>query len=152
MTNRPLADDLPAERLALVLARHGMQRMTARVLAAFLFTEQQTLTMADLAEALTVSAGSVHGAVKGLMKVGLIEQVPAPGSRRDHFRIRDDAWPTLFSAQNLVTQAMVELVESALPSTTGNGPARRRLEEMHDFYVYMLRELPGLIDRWRAQR
>ena len=31
-----------AEQLALVLSSHGLQRMTARVLASLLFTEQPT--------------------------------------------------------------------------------------------------------------
>jgi len=39
-----------AEQLALVLASHGLQRMTARVLAALLFTEQATMTMGELAD------------------------------------------------------------------------------------------------------
>ena len=28
----------------------------------------------------------------------------------------------------------------------------RRLAEMRDFYAYLMRELPAVIDRWRAQR
>ncbi|MDQ2636137.1 MAG: MarR family transcriptional regulator, partial [Actinomycetota bacterium] len=44
-----------AEELALVLSTHGMQRMTARVLAALVFTEQPTMTMGELAEQLQAS-------------------------------------------------------------------------------------------------
>ncbi len=71
---------------------HGLQRMTARVLAALLFTEQPTLTMGELAEQLRASPGAISAATKMLTSVGLAERVPAPGSRRDHYRLRDDAW------------------------------------------------------------
>ncbi len=129
-----------------------MQRMAARVLSAFLFTEQDNISMGEIADVLGVSAGSVHAATKMLMNVGLIEQVPVPASRRDHFRMRDDAWPRLFSTQNVVARTMAEAAASGLAGTARHGAARRRLKDMRDFYTFMLRELPGLVDRWRAER
>src|SRR5687768_3577292 len=60
-----------AEELALVLSSHGMQRMTARVLAALLFTEQPTMTMGELADCLLASSGAISGALKMLTSVGI---------------------------------------------------------------------------------
>jgi DNA-binding transcriptional regulator GbsR (MarR family) len=139
----------PAEQLALALTRAGLQRMTARLLAAFLFTDQPGLTMGELAGDLGVSPGSVSAGVKTLMSVGLIEQIPAPGSRRDHYRMRDDAWPTLFSTQNHVIGVMQKAAEDGIAASGTNSVVRRRLEDMRDFYAFMLRELPTLIDRWQ---
>ena len=51
-----------AEQLALVLTTHGLQRMTARVLATLLFTEQPTMTMGELGERLQASSGAISGA------------------------------------------------------------------------------------------
>ena len=96
-----------AEQLALVLASHGLQRMTARVLAALLFTEQPTMTMGELADRLQASSGAISGATKMLTSVGLAERAPAPASRRDHYRLRDDAWAVLFTNQNAVISAML---------------------------------------------
>jgi hypothetical protein len=31
-------------------------------------------------------------------------------------------------------------------------PAGQRLATMHDFYTYVMREFPALIDRWYAER
>ncbi|MGB2571920.1 GbsR/MarR family transcriptional regulator [Micromonospora citrea] len=142
----------PAERLALVLAEGGLQRMTARVLAALLFTEQETMTAGEIAEALTISSGSVSTALKSLTGIGLIERVPAPGSRREHFRIRDGAWATLMSSQNAVVTVMRDAAEQGIAATGPDSPAGRRLTEMRDFYDYLWREMPALIDRWRADR
>jgi DNA-binding transcriptional regulator GbsR (MarR family) len=139
----------PAERLALALTRAGLQRMTARLLAAFLFTDQPGLTMGDLADDLGVSPGSVSAGIKTLTSVGLIEQIPAPGSRRDHYRMRDDAWPTLFSTQNQVIRVMQEAADDGIAASGPNSVASRRLEDMRDFYAFMVRELPALVDRWQ---
>ncbi|SBV24820.1 DNA-binding transcriptional regulator GbsR, MarR family [Micromonospora krabiensis] len=142
----------PAERLALTLTQGGMQRMTARVLAALLFTERDTLTAGEIAETLTISSGSVSTALKSLTSVGLIEKVPAPGSRREHFRFREGAWATLMSEQNQLVKVMREAAEQGIAATGEDSSAGRRLAEMRDFYDYLWRELPAVIDRWKAQR
>ncbi|MEU4640600.1 MarR family transcriptional regulator [Micromonospora sp. NPDC023814] len=140
-----------AERLALTLTQGGMQRMTARVLAALLFTERDTLTAGEITELLTISSGSVSTALKSLTSVGLVERVPAPGSRREHFRFREGAWAILMSDQNQLVKVMREAAEQGIAVTGEDSAAHRRLVEMRDFYDYLWRELPALIDRWRAQ-
>ncbi|MGI5291883.1 GbsR/MarR family transcriptional regulator [Nonomuraea polychroma] len=141
-----------AERLALALTEGGMQRMSARTLAVFLFTDAETVTAGDIAERLGVSAGSVSGAVKTLLSVGLIERLPAPGSRREHYRMRDDAWPTLFTKQNTVLRVMLQAAETGIATTAPDDPAHRRLMRMRDFYQFLLRELPDLLQRWEQEQ
>ncbi|MFI6928642.1 GbsR/MarR family transcriptional regulator [Nonomuraea spiralis] len=140
-----------AERLALTLIEGGLQRMPARTLAVFLFTDQDSVTAGEIAERLEASAGSVSGAIKSLLTVGLIERLPAPGSRREHYRLRDDAWATLFSSQNTVIQAMLQAAAAGIAATEEGDPARRRLAQMHSFYEFLLGELPALLHRWHRQ-
>ncbi|SEN51714.1 GbsR/MarR family transcriptional regulator [Nonomuraea pusilla] len=140
-----------AEQLALALAEGGLQRMPARALAVFLFTGDETVTMGEIADRLGVSAGSVSGAVKALLSVGLIERLPAPGSRREHYRLRDDAWSTLFSAQNTVVGVMLKAADTGIAATASGDPAHERLTRMRDFYRFLLGELPGLLRRWEEQ-
>src|SRR5262245_44815717 len=137
-----------AEALALVLSSHGMQRMTARVLAALLFTEQATLTAGELGELLKASSGAISGAVKMLTSVGIVEQVPAPGSRRDHYRLRDNAWAIQYTNQNEVTAAVIRAAEAGIAVTPDGSLARQRLIQMRDFYEFLLAEIPALLDRW----
>lgn len=141
-----------AEQLALVLSSHGMQKMTARVLATLLFSDQPSVTMADLAETLQASAGSISGSLKMLTSVGLAERVPAPTSRRDHFRLRDDAWAVLFTSQNETIAAMQAAADTGIADTGGNGPAHHRLTQMRDFYAFLMAEIPTLLDRWQQQK
>ncbi|RDH75221.1 MarR family transcriptional regulator [Mycolicibacterium moriokaense] len=138
-----------AEQLALVLTNHGLQRMTARVLAALLFTEQPTTTAGELADRLQASAGAISGAVKMLMSVGLVERAPAPpASRRDHYRLRDNAWAVLYTNQNAVLAAMQQAAQVGLAQTPRAGLAHHRLTQMRDFYDFLLSEIPTLLERW----
>lgn len=140
-----------AEQLALVLTSLGLQRMTARALAALLFTEQPTMTMGELSERLQASAGAISGALKMLTSVGLVERVPMPGSRRDHYRLRDNAWALMFTNQNVSFSAMQSAAEAGIAATEDNSLARDRLTQMRDFYAFLLAEIPALLDRWREQ-
>jgi DNA-binding transcriptional regulator GbsR (MarR family) len=125
-----------------------MQRMTARVLAALLFTEQPTMTAGDLSERLNASSGAISGAIKMLTSVGLVERVPAPGSRRDHYRLRDNAWAVQYTNQNEVTAAVLKAAEAGIATTKEGSLARQRLTQMRDFYDFLMSEIPALLDRW----
>lgn len=138
-----------AERLALTLADSGMQRTTARVMTALLFTQQETMTAADLCEELQISSGAVSGAVKQLIPTGMIERVPSPGSRRDHYRFRDHAWATLMGNQNTLLDSMWNAAAEGIKTAGKESVAGRRLDEMQDFYGFMQREMAALIDKWR---
>jgi len=140
-----------AEHLALTLVGAGMQRMGARTLAAFLFAEKDTLTAGDLADELGVSAGSVSGAVKMVAQMGLIERIHVAGSRREHFRMRDNAWTTLYSRQHSVVDDVLRAVEKGVDAV-GPGRAHDRLEYMRDFYTFLLNEAPMLVERFERQR
>ena len=151
MTSEPRLHEA-AERLALVLSDQGLQRMTARVLTALLFSEQPSVTMPELGEELRASAGSISGALKNLTSVGLVERVPVPTSRRDHFRLRPDAWATLYTSQNQTIAAFLAAADEGIAAAGGAGLARDRLVEMRDFYAFLLAEIPAVLERWRASR
>lgn len=147
-----MSTDAPlAEQMALVLADRGMQRMTARVLTGFLFTEEPSLTMGDVGTQLGASTGSVSMSIKSLLTAGLVERVPADG-RRDHFRLRDDAWERLFTSQNDVLPDLIDIAGRAAQGTDPSSPAHQRLARMHGFYQFLQDELPALVERWQQQR
>ncbi|GAB2909009.1 GbsR/MarR family transcriptional regulator [Streptomyces heilongjiangensis] len=140
-----------AERLALTLAESGMQRTTARVMTALLFTQQEAMTAADLCEELKISSGAVSSAVNQLIPTGMIERVPAPGSRRDHYRFREHAWATLMGNQNALLDSMWNAAAEGIKAAGHDSVAGRRLDEMQDFYGFMQREMAALIDKWRQR-
>ncbi|AMU33476.1 MarR family transcriptional regulator [Mycobacteroides abscessus subsp. abscessus] len=135
-----------------MLTTHGMQRMTARVLTALLFTEQPTMTSSELAEQLQASSGAISTSIRMLTSVGLAERVPVPASRRDHYRLRDNAWAVLFTNQNAVLSAMQEAAAAGIAGTQKDSLARARLTQMRDFYAFLLGEIPTLLERWRQEQ
>lgn len=140
-----------AERLALALVAVGMQRMAARALAAFLFSDEESLTAGDLADELGVSAGSVSGAIRTLAQLGLIERSFVAGSRREHFRMRENAWTTVYSRQHSMVDDVLSAAEKGVDAV-GPGLARDRLLYMRDFYTFLLNEVPALVERFEQQR
>ncbi|GGZ21259.1 GbsR/MarR family transcriptional regulator [Streptomyces poonensis] len=140
-----------AEKLALTLSQSGMQKTTARVMTALLFSQQETMTAGDLCEVLKISSGAVSGAVNQLIPTGMIERVPAPGSRRDHYRFREHAWATLMGNQNTLLAGMWDAAAEGIKVAGKESVAGRRLDEMQDFYGFMQREMAALIDKWREQ-
>ncbi|OEV02648.1 GbsR/MarR family transcriptional regulator [Streptomyces oceani] len=140
-----------AEKLALSLAEGGMQRTMARVMTALLYTQQETMTAGDLCERLQISTGAVSGAIKQLVQVGMIERVPAPGSRRDHYQFRGHAWATMMSNQNAILKVLEEAAAEGLRIVGKDTPAGHRLDEMRDFHAFMQREMTSLFTRWCEQ-
>jgi hypothetical protein len=84
--------------------------------------------------------------------MGMVERVPAPGSRREHFRFRQDAWTTLMSSQNAALMLMTTAADAGLAIAGADSPAGRRLIELRDFYRYILDRMPALIEDWRRDR
>jgi DNA-binding MarR family transcriptional regulator len=106
------------------------------------------MTMGELADRLQASSGGISGALKMLTSVGLAERVPVPASRRDHYRLRDDAWAVLFTNQNVTISAMQSAADAGIAATGDDSLARQRLTQMRDFYAFLLAEIPALLDRW----
>ncbi|GAA4670263.1 MarR family transcriptional regulator [Streptomyces chumphonensis] len=140
-----------AERLALTLSESGMQKATARVMTALLFSRHETMTAADLCQELQISTGAVSGAVKQLIPTGIVERAPAPGSRRDHYRFREHAWATLMGKQNALLDSMWDAASEGLKVVGKDSAPGRRLDEMQHFYGFMQREMAALIDKWLEQ-
>jgi DNA-binding transcriptional regulator GbsR (MarR family) len=94
----------------------------------------------------------MSNALKQLTGMGMVERVPAPGSRREHFRFRECAWARLMSNQNTVLTLMLAAAEEGHAAAGADTPAGRRLEEMRAFYAFMLKRMPALIEEWRSAR
>ncbi|MFG2006066.1 GbsR/MarR family transcriptional regulator [Spirillospora sp. NPDC048911] len=140
------------ERFTSVLAESGWPRMPARVFVALMVTDSGALTAAELAQMLQVSPAAVSGAVRYLTRFHLAIREREPGSRRDIFRVRDDAWQdALASRDALLAQYSSSFAEGA--DVVGpESAAGRRLTEATEFFEFVRKELDGLMDRWRAHQ
>ena len=154
-TTPPAAGDVTGPviaRLAAMLTDAGFPRMPARIFVALLCTDSGRLTAAELAAAVQSSAGAVSGAVRYLVSIGLVDREHLPGSRRDLFRVRPDAWHAALVRRDAMvhrfTTTLAEGVEALGPQT----PAGLRLAETRDFFAFWQQEMPALLERWENHR
>jgi biotin operon repressor len=141
------------EHMAMLFADWGFPRMAARVLMVMTAADERALTAAELAERLDVSPAAISGAVRYLIQIGMAAREPVPGSRRDRYRLADDSWYeatvtklTLFES---VAQLTAEGAEALGPPSS---PAAARVGQMRDYFRFIHRELPVLLERWKATR
>lgn len=140
------------ESLALVLSQIGMQRMSARVFAALMTTDDARLTAADLASQLSVSPAAISGAVRFLEQIGLVAKEREPGERRDHYRLFDDLWYATFLKRDRMIIMWRDAAGDGIDALGEDSPAGQRLAEMRDFLSFMLAELNGMYERWHELR
>ncbi|MFF4619095.1 GbsR/MarR family transcriptional regulator [Nonomuraea jabiensis] len=136
------------ESAAATFAEWGFPRMAARVLLTLMASDEPALSAAELAERLEVSPPAISGAVRYLVQVGLLERRPVPGSRRDLYQIRDDAWYTSSATTGSVYKVLGDLADDGVRALNGS-PASARVTEMRDFFRFVQVEIAGILDKWR---
>lgn len=140
------------ERFALNLSEAGMPRMPSRVLARLLADDDGQCTAGELSESLQVSPAAVSGAVRYLARVGLLVREREPGNRRDHYRVKDDAWYESIAQRDELLAQWENTIGEGIEAIGPNTPAGRRLEETRSFFAFLRAEMPAMLERWRARR
>ncbi|MEI8408686.1 MULTISPECIES: GbsR/MarR family transcriptional regulator [unclassified Kribbella] len=139
------------ERFAGVLANSGVPTMSARVIGRMLVSPTGTLTSAELAESLQISQPAVSGAVRQLLQVGFITRERIPGSRKDHYRIRDDVFAALLERRNSALAEWESTSRSGVDLFGADTTVGRRLTEAADFFAFIHKDLEHLIKSWGAE-
>jgi hypothetical protein len=140
------------EDVAVAFEQGGLPRMAGRIIGWLLICDPPEQSSAQLAAVLRASKGSISSATRLLVPSGLVERRAHPGERRDHFRIRPEAWAELVQARLTQVVSFRELTERGLDLLDGSAPARRRrLEDVHALYAWLDDELPALWKRWEAR-
>ena len=141
------------EHTAMTLAAWGFPRMPGRVLVVMMSADEDSLTAADLSARLGVSPAAISGAVRYLIQFGLLERAPAPGSRRDRYRMPGDAWYEASVTKGGVLKSLAEIADDGVGALGGTTtPAGARVAEMRDFFRFVQGELDGLLTRWREAK
>ncbi len=140
------------ERLAATFAAAGFPRLPARAFATLLAHEEGRMTAAELAEALTVSAGSVSSAVGYLETVRMIHREREPGSRRDVYVVRDDAWHDTMLGAGRIYEPFVRVIAEGVDVVGRGTRAGDRLALSVDFLEFLTDEMAGIARRWEARR
>jgi len=140
------------EHTAMTFADWGFPRMAARVMMMLMAADETSLTAAEIAERLQISPAAVSGAVRYLQQLGLVVKEPVPGSRRDIYRLRDDAWYQGSIIKGGIFAVIVKLAAEGVEAAGGRDTvAGERIGQMADFYEFIQSELGGLLARWEQR-
>jgi DNA-binding MarR family transcriptional regulator len=140
------------ERFAGVLANSGVPTMSARVMGRMLVSPTGMLTSAELAESLRISQPAVSGAVRQLLQVGFISRERLPGSRKDHYRIRDDVFSAILERRNAALAEWETTSRSGATLFGPDTPVGQRLTEAADFFAVIHEDLDQLLKTWPLRR
>jgi predicted transcriptional regulator len=140
------------ERFAANLEQAGFPRMPARVFVALLSTDSGSLTAAQLAERMQASPAAISGAVRYLVQVNLIAREREPGSRRDRYRVYDDAWYEAVVRRERLLTLWEDSARDGVAALGPDTPAGERMAETLAFFEFLREEMPAVLERWREQR
>jgi len=153
MSDRDLsAIRLLAEQMGLFLEQVGWPRMSGRVLGWMLLSDEQEISLDELADSLNVSKASVSGATRLLEQIGAIERVPRCGTRKAYYRLADDVWGRLISMEKRISDTFVGFADQARERLERNPERDARLAEMRRAFELYSEMLDRLISRWREER
>ncbi|WP_158605527.1 GbsR/MarR family transcriptional regulator [Amycolatopsis panacis] len=149
----------PQEFIEQLAERFGsrMPKAAARMLGALVATGEPDLSSRQLVELLGLSPAAVSNSGRLLLQMDLVDRTVSPETRRDHYRLRENVWPRMFRGSFAIVEDTLALLDETLDETRGGtrpeGPAGQKIREMRDFYRFVYRELPEVLERyekWRA--
>jgi DNA-binding transcriptional regulator GbsR (MarR family) len=140
------------EKFATLFETYGFPRMSGRILAQLMVSEGPGLTAGELAESLQVSAAAVSTSTTYLVQVGLVEKHRLPGERRDRYHLPDDAWYLATASKNPFYGRIAEIAAEAVVAVGGpRTEAGERFDQMRDFFEFLQREVPVLVETWHDE-
>ncbi len=128
----------------------GVNRTVAQI-HALLYMSERPMNAEEIAESLGVARSNVSNSLKELLGFKIVERIPIPGDRRDHFKAETDVWEVAFRIAEVRKQREIDPAMKTLMTCLAEADEdsrvspvqRQRLEDMHQFL--------SIMDRWYGQ-
>ncbi|MEV6768700.1 MarR family transcriptional regulator [Nocardia sp. NPDC051030] len=141
------------EDFALVLERMGLVRMVGRTVGWLLVCNPPQQTFNQITEALQASKGSISSSLKTLTTMKWVDKTTKPGDRRDLYSIRPGILPELTRQQTGMYSSLTDMTSRGLALFDDpDSDEAARVRDMHEFFMWMFKEMPALMDRWDAEQ
>jgi DNA-binding transcriptional regulator GbsR (MarR family) len=142
------------EEVGLFFEKKGLPRMAGRMLGWLFIAEPSYQSPSEIAKVLMASKGSVSSSIRLLAQIGMIERYVIPGERHNHFRFQEKNMPGMiqqgpeeeFRMFRKLTDNALELMRNK------HSPRQRWLEEMRDLSIFMEKEFPALMERYKNEK
>lgn len=141
------------EQAADLIEQHGLPHMAGRILGALMVCVPPYLSLDELAKDVGVSRGAISMATQLMLRIGLIERISLPGKRRHYYRLRSNFLEDVMSERTEHLARHKQLFEAGAELLIAEPiEMRARLIELQAYLDFVMEELPGLRERWIAQR
>src|SRR5258708_2537107 len=101
----------------------------------------------DLGGRRELGPAAVSGAVRYLIQIGMLAREPVPGSRRDRYRLPDDAWYQASSLKGGLYKMIVDMAGEGVTALGGDQTASgARVAELRDVFVFLQAGAGALLD------
>lgn len=138
------------EEASLIFEEQGHSRISGQMLAWLHVCEPEAQSFSDLVEHLNVSKASVSNMTRLLLQSGFIEKVRKPGERQTYFKLVDHAWCKVMERHLEKMKQLRDISAKYKEELKGEGDADiNRLNEMHDFYVFVTDHFPESIEEYK---
>lgn len=133
----------------------GWPPMAGRA-AGVLMLSEESVSMAQLQQALGASKGSVSEVTRLLIDNGVVERFKKSGQRQYVYQWRPDAWIGCLRHQVQATTQLLDFARDAREKGGSLSPVQqRRLDDMAQYYVFIVERLEQLlteyIEGWDTQ-
>ena len=139
------------ENMGLQYEAYDVPRIGGRILG-LLMANPNPMTSEEMSETLQVSRSSISTNLRTLLMTGLIEKVSIPGDRLDYFIFAEDAWLRFIELRLEEVLGLKEAAEEGLESLKDDHPARKRIEEMHNWAGMVEDAYQRLSQEWQSRR
>jgi len=141
------------EEMGLIWADIGGSRMQGRILGYLMFSNGPHVSTAELCTALKASAGSISGATRRLLEIGLIQQVAVAGERSHFYTATDDLWGRFLELEHKNDPAVIDLANRALNSLDdADEHPRVRFQNMRDYHEWLSASRQSLFNEWQEYK
>jgi DNA-binding transcriptional regulator GbsR (MarR family) len=134
------------------LADQGFPRIPAFVLMALTVAESGRMTAAELVAELGVSPAAISGAVRYLGLLGFVRTATEPGRRRHVYALGETAWYAASLDRSDRYEHLSRMLRTAAAGLTDRPAARARVDELAEFFAFLVRRMPELLEEWNAER
>jgi DNA-binding transcriptional regulator GbsR (MarR family) len=140
------------EKFGVYYKKTGHQPMMGRLIAYLMLAEPPHKSFEEIVEFLVSSKSAVSNTLNMLMYFGIIDYVRFPGDRKRYFRINQNTWDSLFSAQVQELSHLRELVKEVIELRSDQYPEINH--QIRNFYLLLEiyeSEFPIILETWKKK-
>ena len=128
----------------------GVNRSVAQI-HALLYLSDRPLPAEDIALRLGIARSNVSNSLKELLGWRLIERVPLPGDRRDHFQAESDIWEIVTRISQVRKEREIDPAAQVLRRCLAEAEDDPRINPVALKRLRAMMEFIESVDRWYAQ-